>query len=147
MKLMLPKNLVELEVLRNHHRSMITPDNTISSSMDGVDHIPIQFKLFSKLKLTVNMNSYLAIILSFGTLFPPLAFIGYIAICIISVYEESNIARVLIESIRCGNDSYVEMIGKEFYYIEESINLTLWSTLFVCCGLYAYIIFDTTGDT
>eukprot|EP01040_Poterioochromonas_malhamensis_P014469 gene14469-16016_t len=65
MKWVIPKNLVELEVLRNHHRSMITPDNTISSSMDGVDHIPIQFKLFSKLKLTVNMNSYLAIILSF----------------------------------------------------------------------------------
>lgn len=40
----------------------------------------------------------------------------------------------------------MEIVGKEFDGVEGSMGLTLWSTLFVCCGLYAYIIFDTIAD-
>eukprot|EP01040_Poterioochromonas_malhamensis_P003780 gene3780-4038_t len=115
-------------------------DNTIIIS---VTSLPVEFKIFSKLTLTVNTHSYLAIILSFGILFPPLA---YISIYILTIYEESNVARVLLRAITIGNYSYVEGVDKEFDGVEGSMSLTLWSTLFVCCGLYAYIIFDTIGD-
>ncbi len=159
MKWIIPNHIKELQILQNHYlhhyrhytlqmnqqsdHNNNNHDNIITTS---VMSLPVEFKIFSKLTLSVNIHSYLAIILSFGILFPPLAFIGYVAINILTIYEESNVARVLLQSISIGNYSYVEIVGKEFDGVEGSMSLTLWSTLFVCCGLYAYIIFDTIGD-
>jgi Leucine-rich repeat (LRR) protein len=102
--------------------------------------------IFSKAKLTIQINSYLAIMISFGALFPPLAFLACLTIIIVTIYEEIVLGHLLTK-IRANKLIYYEMkINQECYHIEEGINLTLWSTLFVSCCLYSYIIFDTMGD-
>jgi Leucine-rich repeat (LRR) protein len=102
--------------------------------------------LFSKAKLTIQINSYLAIMISFGALFPPLALLACFTIVVVTNYEEIVLGNLLTE-IRANKLIYHEMkINQECYHIEEGINLTLWSTLFVSCCLYSYIIFDTMGD-
>jgi Leucine-rich repeat (LRR) protein len=102
--------------------------------------------IFSKTKLTIQINSYLAIMISFGALFPPLAFLACLTIIIVTLYEEIVLGQILTK-IRTNKLIYYEMkINQECYHIEEGINLTLWSTLFVSCCLYSYILFDTMGD-
>jgi Leucine-rich repeat (LRR) protein len=102
--------------------------------------------LFNKIKLNVQINSYLAILVSFGALFPPLAVIACFSICSFTYFEELCVGRLLYESRRRQYFWYEEQIEREAENVEKSTNLTLWSTLWVSCCLFAYIIFDTMGD-
>jgi Leucine-rich repeat (LRR) protein len=103
--------------------------------------------LFSKLRFTVQVNSYVTIFMTFGTLFPPLAVIGGFSVCVISYFEELSVGRLLTNSREAGYSWYEDQIEMECAGVEESSTLTMWSTLFLTCCLYAYIIFDTMGDT
>jgi hypothetical protein len=58
--------------------------------------------LFAKVRVTSQINSYLAIMISFGGLFPPLAVIAAIAVITISYYEELNFGRLLLEARSLG---------------------------------------------
>ncbi len=86
-------------------------------------------RLFSKLTITVQINSYLTILMCFGALFPPLALIA------------------ATRGLGPGYEWYEEQIERECEGVEESSNLTIWSTLMVSCCLYGYMIFDTMGDS
>jgi Leucine-rich repeat (LRR) protein len=107
----------------------------------------VKITLFSKLRFTVQVNSYLTILLSFGALFPPLAVIAGLSIFSVCCFEELSIGRLLIKSKEAGYNWYEEQIENECAGVEESGSFTVWSTLFVSCCLYAYIIFDTMGNT
>ncbi len=105
--------------------------------------------LFSKLTMTVQMNSYLTILMCFGALFPPLALIAAISMYSITYFEELWIGWLLTETrgLGLGYGWYEEQIERECEGVEESSNLTIWSTLTVSCFLYSYMIFDTMGDS
>ncbi len=106
-------------------------------------------RLFSKLSITVQINSYLTILMCFGVLFPPLALIAAIAIFALTYFEEVCIGWVLTETRRLGAgfEWYEEQIERECEGVEESSNLTIWSTLVVSCCMYGFLIFDTMGDS
>jgi Leucine-rich repeat (LRR) protein len=139
----------------NTNQSSLRPSSDHSIPQSSLSSLPaseanIQLfsnqVIFSKAKLTIQINSYLAIMISFGALFPPLAFLACLTIIIVTLYEEIVLGHLLTK-IRANKLIYYEMkINQECYHIEEGINLTLWSTLFVSCCLYSYIIFDTMGD-
>jgi hypothetical protein len=103
--------------------------------------------LFAKLQFAVSINSYLTIFVAFGALFPPLAIIACFSVYSLTYYEELSIGWLLIQSRKTGYFWYEEQLEKECARIEKSSNLTIWSTLFVSCCLFGYIIFDTMGDT
>jgi Leucine-rich repeat (LRR) protein len=103
--------------------------------------------LFNKLRLTVQINSYLAIAITFGSLFPPLALIAGISVIMLITFEELSLGKLLYEARNAGYTWYEERIEKECAGIEESFTLTLWSTMIVSSCLFAYIIFDAVGDT
>jgi Leucine-rich repeat (LRR) protein/Na+-transporting methylmalonyl-CoA/oxaloacetate decarboxylase gamma subunit len=102
---------------------------------------------FNKLSFNIQLNSFLAILLSFGALFPPLAVVVCVSIIVVTYFEEMLLGRLLLESRELGYEWYTEQIEKECRGVEKSLHLTLWSTLIVSCCLYSYIIFDTMGDT
>jgi hypothetical protein len=81
-------------------------------------------------------------------LFPPLALIAAMSIYSITYFEELWIGWVLTETrgLGLGYGWYEEQIERECEGVEESSNLTIWSTLVVSCCLYGYMIFDTMGD-
>ncbi len=129
-----------------------------SSSMEGSDIKGSSFffrsgdkkkRLFSKLSVTVQINSYLTILMCFGALFPPLTLIAVMSIYIITYFEELWIGWLLTETrgLGLGYEWYEEQIERECEGVEESSNLTIWSTLMVSCCLYGYMIFDTMGDS
>lgn len=104
--------------------------------------------VFNKIQFVVHINSYITIIITFGTLFPPLALIGCFTIYTKTLFEEICLGRLLYETRQLGKEFqwYEEQIEKECEDVEKSSNFTLWSTLFVSSGLYGYIVFDTMGD-
>jgi hypothetical protein len=108
---------------------------------------PQSFVLFSKLRLTVKINSYVTIIATFGALFPPLAIVGCFTIFIITYFEELSIGWLLSETRAKKYFWYEEQLNHEAENVEKSSNFTLWSTLTVSSFFYGYIVFDTMGDT
>jgi hypothetical protein len=102
--------------------------------------------IFNKNRLTVRLNAYLVIMMTFGALFPPLAVIICVTIITITIYEEIVIGRLLYESERLGYGWYKKQLERDCYGMSESLKYTLWSLIPVSSFLYAYIIFDTWGD-
>jgi Leucine-rich repeat (LRR) protein len=109
--------------------------------------------LFHKLQFTVQMNSYLAICITFGGLFPPLAFIACLSILTTLAFEEFSLKDLLARSrspvgmgISSGNWCE-EQLESECKQTASAFALTIWTAVLVACGLYGYVIFDTIGDT
>jgi Leucine-rich repeat (LRR) protein len=102
--------------------------------------------LYSKLSLTTQLSSYLAIIIVFGGLFPPLAVIGCISVIIMTYCEQLLIGRVLYESNRLGCPWYKDKLELDCKDIKPLVNLTFRSTLLIMCLFFAYLLFDTWGD-
>jgi Leucine-rich repeat (LRR) protein len=113
---------------------------------DATKPKPRSFVLFSKLRLTIKINSYLTILATFGALFPPLAIIACLTIFIITYFEELSIGWLLAET-RARKYFWVEeQLNHEAENVEKSSHFTLWSTLTVSSFFYGYIVFDTMGD-
>jgi hypothetical protein len=135
-------------------RSMFTRLTMIFQRPDSTNNAtgkkspsPSQLLFFSKLNLTVQINSYLTILATFGALFPPLAIIACMTIFIITYFEELSIGWLLTETRARKYFWYEEQLNHEAENVEKSSNFTLWSTLTVSCFFYGYIVFDTMGDT
>jgi Leucine-rich repeat (LRR) protein len=126
--------------------SMLLPTNLKSLASNSpktlTDHV-----LFDKNRLAVRINSYLVVMMSFGVLFPPLALIVVVTIINVTIYEEIVIGRLLYESEKLGFTWYKKQLEKDCAGISDSLKYTLWSLVPVSSILYAYIIFDTWGDT
>jgi Leucine-rich repeat (LRR) protein len=116
----------------------------LKESPPSAEERPLIF--LNKLSFNIQLNSFLAIMLSFGALFPPLAVVACLSIVVLTYFEEILLGRLLLESRELGYDWYAEQLEKECRGVEKSLHLTLWSTLTVSCCLYSYIIFDTMGD-
>jgi Leucine-rich repeat (LRR) protein/uncharacterized membrane protein len=121
-------------------------DNSSSSPSDVQGRTQKKF-LFSKIQFTVQINSYLAILVTFGALFPLLAVTACLAIYCVTFYEELSLGRLITQARGLSaSDQYEKQISEECSSVDESLYFTLWSTLAVACGLYSYILFDTMGD-
>jgi hypothetical protein len=104
------------------------------------------FKLLPTERIVVRFSAYLAILLVYGVVFPPLAVIAMISIYSITYFEEFTMSRLLVESKALKYTWYQEKILKECEYIAESWFDTLKTILPFASLLYAGIIFDTLGD-
>jgi hypothetical protein len=103
--------------------------------------------LFAKLHISVQINSYLTIMVAFGALFPPLALIACLSVVIITYYEEHVLGRLLVEAAKLGYLWYHEVIEHESDGAADSLNLSFRSMITVACLIYAYLVFDIWGDS
>jgi hypothetical protein len=97
-------------------------------------------------RLIVRYSSYLAILLAFGVLFPPLALIAAVSIYSITYFEQYAISRLLVESQSLGYQWYQERIMKECKHIAEAWFDTLKIIIPFASFSYAFVVFDTLGD-
>jgi hypothetical protein len=114
---------------------------TAAPPMD-TDH----FRLLANDRLVVRFSSYLAILLAFGVLFPPLAVVAVVSVYAITYFEQFAISRLLVKSKALGYTWYQEKIMKECEYIAESWFDTLKIILPFASFSYAFVVFDTLGD-
>jgi Leucine-rich repeat (LRR) protein len=103
--------------------------------------------LFPRIRITIQLTSYLAIIIAFGTIFPPLAAIGCWTIVIITVQEELFIGRILKENDEAYHyEWYLPQLERDCRGLSSSLKLSFPWILIFSCWLFGYIIFDTWGD-
>jgi uncharacterized membrane protein/Leucine-rich repeat (LRR) protein len=102
--------------------------------------------VYQRLSITIQLSSYFAIIVVFGTLFPPLAVLGSVSVLSMIFVEEIILGRVLYESSRAGYEWYKQRLEEDCNNIRETILVSAQSTLFVSCCFFTFLLFDTWGD-
>ncbi len=102
--------------------------------------------IFDKNRLVVRVIGFLALMASFGVMFPPLALIICLAICSFTYFEQLNIGRVLYQSEQLGYHWYHQKIGYDLEGIVEVFIPAILPMTFVASLLFAFMIFDTFGD-
>jgi Leucine-rich repeat (LRR) protein len=138
------RNLLQKSSIQYRFLVSILPDNLKELTPEKPKDRKVN--LFDKNRLAVKLNSALVIMMSFGTLFPPLALMICTTIITVTYYEETVLGRLLYESEKLGYTWYKKQLEKDCYGIADSLKYTLWSLVPVSSVLYAYIIFDTWGD-
>jgi Leucine-rich repeat (LRR) protein len=103
--------------------------------------------LFNKLKICTKVTSYLAILLVFGAIFPPLAIIGLISLITMTWYEEMVLGRILLESGQLGYDWYVTQLAKDSEDMSNSLRVSIGPIVVIASLFFAYLIFDTWSDS
>jgi hypothetical protein len=104
--------------------------------------------LFPKAKFLAQMNSYLAFLLAFGAIFPPLAIITGISILNLVYFEYLTLGKLLIEirELKGTYDWYEQELSKECQDIIQPLQYCLIWIIFLSSLLFSFIIFDTWGD-
>jgi Leucine-rich repeat (LRR) protein len=102
--------------------------------------------LFDKNRIIVRVTAYLMVFMTFGVLFPPLAFILCITVICLTFYEEMVIGRILYESEKLNYPWYKKQIDRNCSGISNGLKYSLWTIVPVSCLFLGYIVFDTFGD-
>jgi hypothetical protein len=126
----------------------IPPNLLVLKSLD-CERIDPNFFLFSKLKVTTQITSSLAIIVIFGILFPPLAAVGFFAVIVSTYYEELLLGRLLAEIHKLdplSQQRYLSILERDCSDISESLFLSLRTIIVLSCIVFAYLLFDIWGD-
>ncbi len=102
--------------------------------------------IFSRNRFIARVVGFLALLLSFGVLFPPLGVVMALSIVSISYFDQLNIGRILHESEELGYDWYREKLGYDVNGMVESIMATVFPLTVVASLLFGVLMFDTFGD-
>lgn len=105
-----------------------------------------QYPLFEKHRFIVRITSHLAIFLSYGVIFPPLAAIICLATMINTFYEEYVIGRLVTKAFALQYDHILAQLEVECDELAASFSLTSWGIMRLSTLLFAFIVFDCIGD-
>jgi Leucine-rich repeat (LRR) protein len=83
--------------------------------------------LFDKNRIIVRITAYLMVIMTFGVLFPPLAFILCFTVISLTLYEEMVIGRILYESEKLNYSWYKKQIDRNCSGISNGLEYSLWA--------------------
>lgn len=103
-------------------------------------------KIFHRDKLVVRYSTYLAVLLSFGIPFPPLAIIIIVATYFTSYFEQFTIGKLLYDAHQAGYQWYMTLIEKESEGMASIWYDVLWIVLPFPSFIYGFLIFDTMGN-
>jgi hypothetical protein len=139
------KKVSQWKAYQSKLSSLITPSGL--RPLVHMDVLDDQMNLFPRIQVTLQLTSYLAIIIAFGTLFPPLAAIGCWTVVIITLQEELFIGRILKENDEIYHyEWYLPQLERDCRGLASSLRLSFSWILIFSCWLFGYIIFDTWGD-
>jgi Leucine-rich repeat (LRR) protein/uncharacterized membrane protein len=120
--------------------------NSLPTTLHNLQSEVSSRPVYQRVSTTIQLSSYFAIIVVFGTLFPPLAVLGSVSVMSMIFVEELLLGRVLYESSRAGYEWYKQRLEDDCGNIRETILVSAQSTLFVSCCFFAFLLFDTWGD-
>lgn len=101
--------------------------------------------IFEREKLGVRVVNYLAIIISFGTIYPPISVLGCISLCIFTYSEQYILGYLLCVADSMGLKWYRDELGRQCAGIEELFRLTVWQIIPFASVVLGYLVFDTYG--
>jgi hypothetical protein len=106
----------------------------------------IHQRIFDKNRFIVQVTSFLAILFSFGVLFPPLMIVLALAIISVSLFEQWNIGDILSRSQQLGFHWYWYKLAVDLEGIGGTFLTVILPMTMVSCLLFAFLLFDTFGD-
>lgn len=101
--------------------------------------------LFHKGKFAVRAVSYLAIIIAFGSIFPPLALVGCLAMLVITYTEQFLVGSLLLAADRSGLTWYRQELCRQAVGTLEFFHSSFRQIVPFSCIVLGYLIFDTMG--
>eukprot|EP01031_Cornospumella_fuschlensis_P027828 gene27828-33606_t len=112
------------------------------------DLLPTQSKrVFSKEKITVRLISTLGVLVAYGTVYPPLAFIACFSVYSFTYTEHLLQSLCLQEADARGLSWYREQLGEDARGIGRLFISTLYFIIPYAALVFGYLIFDTLGYT
>jgi hypothetical protein len=106
------------------------------------DDIP---KLFDKKKFIVNLLTQVAIIFSFGLMYPPLAFFYIFAFYRDNYYVQLKLGRFIQWADGLGLICYINALNRDSEGVSEQVKSSLWIVLQYLTLFYNFFIFDMYG--
>jgi hypothetical protein len=103
--------------------------------------------LFDKSRYIVRMNAFLAILITYGSVYPPLSAIICCSIYLISCKEEVIVGRLLYESHRLGYAWYEKQLYLDCMGIMKPTRYTLALVIPLASAVFACLIFDIFEST
>jgi hypothetical protein len=101
--------------------------------------------IFNRNRFVVRVVGFLALLISFGVVFPPLGVVMALAIVSISYFEQLDIGRILHESGELGYGWYREKLGYAVSGMVESVMTIVFPMTMVASLLFGTLVFDTIG--
>ena len=99
-------------------------------------------------RIVVSLTSYLGLILTFGTVFPPLAASLIITVLAIVYFTQYKVGNFLIKAKAQNQLQYIESIEQECRAVGKLPILmnSMWMLISVSACFYTLFLFDTLGD-
>jgi hypothetical protein len=99
-------------------------------------------------QLLVSMTTSLGLILTFGTMFPPLGLALFVNVVVTKYYTQLRIGRFITMTKEQFGSKYAEIIGKEVRPLcyNTLIKQSAWILIFITSWFYAFFLFDTAGN-
>jgi Leucine-rich repeat (LRR) protein len=102
---------------------------------------------FDANNLLLTVTSYLGLLLTFGFVFPPLAFVLLLSMYSTVYLSRFHVGRFLTSAVADDLHQYVERVEKECMGISWRFLRCVRVLMAVMAGFYALFAFDTLGDT
>jgi hypothetical protein len=100
-------------------------------------------------ELLVFELTFVGLILTFGTIFPPLAIAFFISICCRSYFYECILGRFIIDTAKLEFYSKLDILEDNFKVqpLQSTLKKCGWFLLYVSCGFYTLFLYDILGDS
>ena len=123
-----------------HNQNLIDNDEANTATNNAIINVKQRFFL--------RIYNLLAVLLSFGVIFPPLAVIVFVSICILVYFECKNFVRLLYFIFHYENMNALETEIIECYGIIKLISLNKVNRFIMILSslLLGFVLFDTLGD-
>lgn len=112
-----------------------------------IEHLGRTFTLFAKEKMVVKILNFLAIIVAFGTIYPPLAIMGCVALCAMTYSEQYVLGYVLSTADSMGLRWYREELCRQCVGVEKYFRACCTQVFPFTFTVLGYLVFDTYGYT
>ncbi len=102
--------------------------------------------LFEKDKFVRQIVSSLAVLTTFGAVFPPLTVIILIAVFIRTYHLQWCVGDILLRAEERGYNVYKDNLNLETHGLAQSLVHSMWLLVPLSCLFYALFVFDTYAD-
>jgi predicted nucleic acid-binding Zn-ribbon protein len=118
------------------------PSNSINSNVLPM----IDGTIFNREKFIVKVTNYLAILITFGLIFPLLALILFFSLYLLTYYEQIILTNFMLNIKRLFTIKYSNSFRLHSKYVQHIFYRSLWILLSFATIIYAFLLFDTIGD-
>jgi hypothetical protein len=124
-------------------KELQSPEDLAQSRCD-----PLKEPLFNGNQLVISLLTYLALLLTFGALFPPLAVCCAVAMASVVLTARLEVGRYVTAAVAAGRQDCVDEIERVCVDVAppQQLRVALDMLLTVSCLYYTLFLFDTLGD-